>query len=204
MPQSQQTAEARCLCGAAHLTFLRPRPVLHVHCCCTDCRDARAAFADLGGPPLTHDPAFVFYFENDLARPDPRTLARLFAVKLRENGRTTRVVTRCCHAVLALDHPYYERNVLCVHGDACALTAPPLAPLCRIFSRDWDAAYGGEMPPATASLTESDETWAAFAAIVKRPVPPARGITLQDLLAMLPPPEILQLDRPGGPVPQAS
>lgn len=136
MPQSDQIAESRCLCGQARLRLLQPQPVLHVHCCCRDCRQARDWFAGLGGPPVTHDPAMVYYFANDLAPPDPDSLAQLYAVKLRVTGRTTRVPTRCCHAVLALDHPYYDRNVICVHASSCDLRAPPIAPLCRIFSRD--------------------------------------------------------------------
>lgn len=49
------------------------------------------------------------------------------------------------------------------------------------------------MPAHSAALTETDADWGRFAAIIKRPAGPARGITLQDLLAMLPPPQVLGL-----------
>jgi hypothetical protein len=135
----------------------------------------------------------VYYFENDLAPLDSEALSSLFSVKLRETGRTTRLITKCCHSILAIDHPYYEENVACVHADACELVAPHIDPLSRIFTNGWDEAYDGEMPSTTASLEDSEAMWEKFAGIVKRPVREAKGIKLQDILAQLPPPTILGL-----------
>jgi hypothetical protein len=124
---------------------------------------------------------------------EPNALQLLFTVKLRENGRTTRLVTKCCHSVLAIDHPYYDKNVICVHADACNLVAPHIEPLCRIFTKDWDTGYDGNMPPITASLEESEAKWKEFSSFIKRPASEAMGITLQNILEQLPPATNLEL-----------
>lgn len=193
MSDVSQIAEARCICGKVKLRFLRPTPVLHVHCCCRDCRQGREWIASKGGPPMNHAYTSVYYFENDVAPLEPETMSLLFTVKLREDGRTTRLMTQCCYSYVAIDHPYYDENVVCVHTDACDLVAPQIQPLCRIFTRGWDAAYDGEMPEAIASLEESDATWKEFAGLIKRPVHERKGIKLQQVLAQLPPPTILGL-----------
>jgi hypothetical protein len=142
---------------------------------------------------MTQAVTIVYYFENDLARVDPEALSLLFTVKLRENGRTTRLVTKCCHSILAIDHPYYDQNVVSVHSDACNLIAPQIRPLSRIFTGGWDAAHDGEMPSITASLEDSGAMWERFASIVKRPVLEGKGIKLQDIIAQLPSTTILGL-----------
>lgn len=190
---ASQIAEVRCVCGKVKLQFLRPLPVLHVHCCCGDCRQGREWVASKGGPPMKQAVTLVYYFENDLAPLGSEALSFLFSVKLREAGRTTRLITKCCHSILAIDHPYYEENVISVHSDACDLVAPHIQPLSRIFTEGWDAAYDGEMPSTTASLEDSEAMWKKFASIVKRPVREAKGIKLQDIFAQLLPTTILGL-----------
>ena len=136
---------------------------------------------------MTKGATLIYYFENDLAQLEPDALSLLFAVKLRENGRTTRLVTQCCHSAIAIDHPFYEENVVCLHANTCDLVAPPIEPLRRLYSTDWDVAYDGEMPAATAALEDSEAMREKFAAIIKRPVRGRAGIKLQDILAQLPP-----------------
>ena len=187
MSHASQVAESRCICGRVRLQFLRPMPVLHVHCCCNSCRQGREWVASQGGPPMTKGPTLVYYFENDLAQLESHALPLLFAIKLRESGRTTRLVTKCCHSAIAMDHPFYEENVLCVHANTCNLIAPRIEPLRRLFSTDWDVAYDGEMPPATAALGDSEGLREKFSGIIKRPVKGRAGIKLQDILAQLPP-----------------
>jgi hypothetical protein len=195
-------AESRCMCGEVKLRLLRRMPVLHVHCCCSDCRQGREWICK-GGPPIKQGPTLAYYFENDLAWLEPHALSLLFTVKLRENGRTTRLITKCCHSVLAIDHPYYEENVICVHADACDLVAPRIQPLCRIFTSDWDTAYDGEMPSTTASLEDSEAMWKKFAGFIKRPASEAKGIKLQDIFAQLPPPTNLGLTEKARLLPRA-
>jgi hypothetical protein len=193
MAVATPTAESRCTCGKARLQFLRPVPVLHVHCCCISCRQGRDWVASQGGPPVKQGATLVYYFENDLAPLEPNVLSLLHAAKLRESGRTTRLITKCCHSVLALDHPYYEENVVCVHADVCDLVAPRIEPLCRIYSTDWDGARDGDMPSATAALEDSEGMRRLFAGCIKRPVTRREGIKLQEILAQLPPPTSLGL-----------
>jgi hypothetical protein len=187
MSDAGQVAESRCLCGRVKLQFMRPKPVLHVHCCCNSCRQGREWLASQGGPPMTKGPTLVYYFENDLAQLKPRALSLLFAIKLRESGRTTRLVTKCCHSAIAMDHPFYEENVLCVHANTCNLIATRIEPLRRLFSTDWNVAYDGEMPPATAALGDSEGLREKFSGIIKRPIRGRAGVKLQDILAQLPP-----------------
>ena len=170
MSDASQVAESRCMCGDVKLQFLRSTPVLHVHCCCNSCRQGREWVASKGGPPMTKGPTLVYYFENDLAPLEPHALSRLFAIKLRENGRTTRLVTKCCHSAVALDHPFYEDNVACVHANTCNLVAPRIEPLRRLFSTDWDVTYDGEMPPETAALGDSEGVREDFSGRIYRPL----------------------------------
>jgi hypothetical protein len=193
MNTDDQNAESRCVCGNVKLRFLRRTPVLHVHCLCCDCRQAREWVAIEGGPPITQPFTSVYYFENDVEELGPHALSLLYTVKLRENGRTTRLVTKCCHSVLGLDHPYYDQNVICVHADTCNLVTPHIEPLCRIFTRDWDMDKDGEMPSITAVLEETEDTWTKFRSFIKHPVSEARGIKLQDIFAQLPPTKCLEL-----------
>jgi hypothetical protein len=187
MSDASQVAESRCMCGSVRLQFLRPMPVLHVHCCCNSCRQGREWVASQGGPPMMKGPTLVYYFENDVAPVEPDALSLLYTVKLRESGRTTRLVSKCCHSAMALDHPFYEENVACVHANTCNLIAPRIEPLRRLYSSDWDVAYDGEMPPATAALEDSEAMREKFAGIIKRPMRGRAGIKLQDILAQLSP-----------------
>lgn len=132
-------------------------------------------------------PTALYYFENDLAPVESDAIALLFTAKLRENGRTTRLLTRCCCSMLAIDHPYYDKNSICVHADTCNLVVPAVEPLGRIFTKDWDNAYDGEMPVSVACLEESEAMWKRFASIMKRPRTAGRGIKLQDIFMQLPP-----------------
>jgi hypothetical protein len=193
MAEASQNAEACCTCGKVKLQFLRPVPVLYVHCCCISCRQGREWVASKGGPPVKQGATLVYYFENDLAPLEPHALSLLYTVKLREDGRTTRVITKCCHSAIALDHPFYDENVVCVHANTCNLVAPPIQPLRRLYSTDWDVAYDGEMPSATAALEDSEAMREKFASIIKRPIAKATGVKLQEILAQLPPPVILGL-----------
>jgi hypothetical protein len=142
---------------------------------------------------MSRGPTMVYYFKNDLAPLEPHALPLLFTVKLRENGSTTRLVSTCCHSALAIDHPFYEGNVVCVHADTCNLVAPPIQPLRRLYSADWDVAYDGEMPPATAALEDSEAMREKFTSIIKTPVASATGIKLQEILVRLPPPIVVGL-----------
>jgi hypothetical protein len=82
---------------------------------------------------------------------------------------------------------FYEEDVVCVLSAACKFVAPQVQPLCRLFSTDWDVAYDGEMPPATAALGNSEALREKFSGTIKRPVETRSGIQLQDLFAQLPP-----------------
>jgi hypothetical protein len=180
-------AESRCICGQVKLQFLQPTPVLHVYCCCSDCRQGREWVASMGGPQMRKTPTALYYFENDLAPLEPLAISLLFTAKLREDGRTTRLLSKCCHSMLAIDHPYYEGNSICVHADACNLLSPEIEPLGRIFTKDWNTVCDGEMPSAIARLEESEAMWTKFASIMKRPRTNGQGIKLQDVFMQLPP-----------------
>lgn len=193
MDETSPFVGSRCICGQVTLKYHSPAPVLHLHCCCADCRQAMEWIASIGGPPMKRAVTHIYYFRNDLALPDEHSLSRLYPVKLRDTGETTRLVTRCCHSLVAADHPYYEGNVFAVHPDLCVLSAPAISPLGRIFTAAWDQAHDGDMPEATAMLTDISIDWVAFDRVVKHPVGPRRGVSLQDILAQLPPPVDLGL-----------
>jgi hypothetical protein len=142
----------------------------------------------------------LYYFDNDLVRVDGQESMEV--QQLRDGARSSRVVARCCHAVLAVDHPFYQGNVVMVPASACALSAAELPqPLARIFEDDWDADADGPLPAETpppldpASLpAEADPASPPWLMHLARPVEGLRqGRPLQELLSDLGPPRVLGL-----------
>lgn len=71
MSETRPAPESRCICGKVSLQFLQPGPVLHVHCCCADCRQAHEWVASNGGPPMKSAVTQAYYIENDIAELAP-------------------------------------------------------------------------------------------------------------------------------------
>ena len=146
-------ASAACLCGKVSIGFVHRMPLVHLECACQDCRQAREYEATLSGPPSSSPLSQLFYFSNDVILSD--TLASnpsgfLESTQLRDGGRSTRLVARCCRSTLAVDHPAYGGNIVMVPGDSCNLDADSgLGPLARIYMGDWDLSQDGEAPPCT-------------------------------------------------------
>jgi hypothetical protein len=77
----------------------------------------------------------------------------LIVVMLRESGRSTRLVAKCCYSSLVVDHTSYNGLEFMLFENACKIpwdneTDPPSVtrpPSDRIFMRDWDDSRG-ELP----------------------------------------------------------
>lgn len=195
-------ASVECMCGKVRLVFANPEPRTHLECCCVDCRQAAEWAASRGGPPA---PAVtsVVYLDNDIV--DVRGSQHLSVYRLRGGGATARAVARCCHSILAVDHPAYRGNVVSVPVHACTLAAGASVPQGRIFVKDRDGdADAAPLPPYSGQgpCLRGDEPWSALGLLSlsqpfgREPSAPLRGITLQELFRRLPPPIVLGL-RPG-------
>jgi hypothetical protein len=190
-PQQIPGASVTCTCGATAIEFAYERPRLQLECGCCDCRQAHEWAASRGGPPAVAI-SRLFYLDNDILR--VRGEQNLYLHQLRDPANSTRVGTRCCESILAVDHPAYAGNVVMVPSDACHLVAPSYPPPhARIYMKDYDHNRDGNPPPFCGLIfTGSEPDWVeklGHRAHFQREVPmPRRGESLQQLFARLPQP----------------
>lgn len=117
-----------CMCGNCSITVSDGRPVQHFLCGCEDCRQALQWCHLRGGvkpdalPDLYYIPADIIDYEGK---------EYLEAFKLRSSGKSTRLICKNCHSLIAVDHPYYNSNVLLFFPKHCVtnidLSFPPTA-----------------------------------------------------------------------------
>ena len=117
-----------CSCGSCSITVANGRPVQHFLCGCEDCRQALQWCHIHGG--IKPDPIpDLYYIPADIT--DHRGKEHMEAFKLRENGRSTRLVCKICHSLIAVDHPFYKSKVFLFFPKHCVtqidLSLPPKA-----------------------------------------------------------------------------
>ena len=187
-------AVARCACNSVALRFLRRAPVMHLECGCVDCRQAHEHASSLGGPPTPSPPLQqLFYFVNDVAPLSDTELELVRLTKLREDGRSTRLETKCCHSILAVDHPAYQGNVVMVPSEACSLDAPEVPPIARIYMNDWDPTDGSPPPLPDGCVQPTTEGGKPWRDVMATPIAdlldgaPPKGEPVQKLFERLSP-----------------
>lgn len=190
--QTPRPQRLRCKCGNVTLAFRKPA-LFGLECGCWDCRQAREFEATRGGPH-TASPfsRLYYYFENDVLPPHQDQWSELELTQLRENCRSTRLVTTCCRSTLAVDHPGYLGNVVMVPVDCCELDGGPELelPTARIYMQDWPFDTEGPPPPTagwpTFGAESTEEEKELYRAKFKINVDMSRvGMSLQDLFAAL-------------------
>lgn len=166
-----------CFCGKVSFRFAERTPRWCLECGCCDCRQAREYCANVLAKqnevasiipfpvPGQHSSAEhsalsqLAYFANDVILPElpgrndndappPNDNALLRLAKLRETGRSVRLLARCCKAILAVDHPGYGGRVVMVPLQSCRATpSSSCPPFARLYMKDWDRIEAAEGPP---------------------------------------------------------
>lgn len=196
-----QKATVRCVCGKVSLTFTSLEPLVRLECGCRDCRQAREFEATRGGPK-SHSPlSTLAYFPNDITLDQSiEDVSEIIeVVTLREGGRSSRLVARCCRSTIAVDHPGYGGKLVMVPEESCILIAAKISPLARIYMGDWDHERDGDPPPTGdwptlgAGATDADKEVYRYKFREAAVALPREGVSLQEVVAALKPTACLGL-----------
>ena len=129
---------------------------------------------------------------------------KMIAVKLREDGRSTRVYCANCYSVLAIDHPAYKNNVFLNFPKHCINGGDLSAPLAAIVMMIDYSERIGPMPVEevpvfhTFRFPQERERFFSIPAIANafsEPRELPRGITLASLIESLGPQTVLGLEK---------
>ena len=150
-----QSSDVSCTCGAVRMQFAAPAVCIGcVECCCSDCHRFLKWAEQQGGPTAPSVPHACYL------RADFRVVAGeelLQACVLSAKTDVVRVVATCCHSTMfATSESNYHGNAIGIYRGACklrpALEASLPLPLCRLATRDYDAATrGAPLPPYTGT-----------------------------------------------------
>ena len=139
-----------CFCGKVSFEMYNGRPRRVLECCCVDCFQHLEWASSKGGPPTPTIPT-LSYWDNDLQIVKGEQLLQV--VLLRAEGRSRRMISKCCYSTLMVDHPFYNRVMFMLFEDACKvqwddfdkspnITRPAES---RIFVKDFEISRG-KMP----------------------------------------------------------
>src|SRR3954454_5843436 len=101
-------AKISCKCGACELTLTDGKSIVSFLYGCEDCRQALQWGFKNGGAKPNPLPR-LYYMRSDIA--DVKGRDKMVAVKLREDGRSTRVYCKNCYSILGVDNPSYRNNI---------------------------------------------------------------------------------------------
>ena len=202
MPSNQkQEAKISCTCGACELTLADGKSTVSFLCGCEDCRQAlQWGFKNGGVQP---DPLpRLYYMRSDII--DVKGPDHMIAVKLREDGRSTRVYCKNCYSILGVDHPGYRDNIFLVFQKHCINTGDLTVPLTAMVQMiDYSERVGPhpvEDVPVfhTFRFPQERARWFSIPAIAnafRPPTEPINGITLSALIESLGPALVLDLEK---------
>ena len=139
--------EISCLCGEVVFRMSNGRPSAVIECCCVDCYQHLEWASVNGGPQAPIIPT-LSYWDNDLVVEKGEDLLQV--VLLREDGRSHRLVSTCCHSTLMVDHPSYNGVMFMLFEESCRIqwddmqkspseTRPAES---RIYTNDFDISRG--------------------------------------------------------------
>jgi len=136
-----------CFCGKVNLEMSNGRPRRVLECCCVDCFQHLEWASSKGGPQAPTIPT-LSYWDNDLKLIKGEHLLQV--VILRADGRSQRLISRCCYSTLMVDHPFYNGVMFMLFEEACIvqwddlekspnLTRPAES---RVFLNDFEVSRG--------------------------------------------------------------
>jgi hypothetical protein len=202
MPSNDKVeAKISCKCGVCELTLADGRSTVSFLCGCEDCRQAlQWGFKNGGVKP---DPLpRLYYMRSDITEVKGRD--KMIAVKLRADGRSTRVYCTSCYSILGVDHPGYRDNIFLTFAKHCINTGDLTVPLTAMVQMiDYSERIGplpAEEVPVfhTFRFPQERARWLSIPAIAnafREPTEPTKGITMSALIESLGPPLMLNLEK---------
>ena len=148
------TSHISCTCGQVSVKLTTPTPVTRLQCGCCDCRQALQWAQLQGGPPATGLLADLWYFQNDFIFVEGRE--KTFWVMLREDGRSVRCVSSCCHSTLLVHHPCYQNNVLMVMASGVRMSVPHIDCKVRVYLKDLPREKVSQLEPFDGVVIDKD------------------------------------------------
>ena len=187
-----------CHCGACSFELLDEKPKLHLFCGCEDCRQAIEWGAMNGAKPSSPF-AKAIYMKSDIRKVKGR--AKMRAVQLRKNARSTRVYCEECYSIIGIDHPSYQNNVFMFFKNHCETNFKlPEKPEVAIYLDDLPSSEAHLIPtdiPLCYSFPRDREKFRSIEAVrnsFKEPEGPPVGYLFKDVINSLGKIEILQLE----------
>ncbi len=198
MDDNIKEAVIECKCSSTALTIANGKAILYLQCGCEDCRQALQWGYMNGG--VEPDPLpRLYYMLSEIV--DVKGKNHMRAVKLRKDGRSTRISCMKCYSILGVDHPVYQSNVFlnfpkhCNNGGDLSV---PLVAYIHMADHPDDAPLPTEDVPLFVStrfpqerqrLLSLPEVGNAF----REPTDPINGVTVTSLIESLGPVTVLDL-----------
>ncbi len=107
-----------CFCGNVNFEMSNGRPRRVLECCCVDCFQHLEWASSKGGPIAPKIPT-LSYWDNDLKLIKGEHLLQV--VILRAEGRSRRLISKCCYSTLMVDHPFYNGVMFMLFEEACKI-----------------------------------------------------------------------------------
>ena len=105
-----------CFCGKVSFEMSNGRPRRVLECCCVDCFQHLEWASSRGGPQAPTIPT-LSYWDNDIKLIKGESLLQV--IILRAEGRSRRLISRCCYSTLMVDHPFYNGVMFMLFEEAC-------------------------------------------------------------------------------------
>jgi hypothetical protein len=210
------TCTVTCICRKVTVTFASERPKKCVECCCCDCRSAlQWCLHQNNQDKEVNKPIPLLYVDNDILKietkrdGDTTTSSSIFELmKLRPGAGSLRVLSKCCHSMMMILHPFYLRNRVAIMPDAVGSvtykdsTTDPVPVSLRMQTKFWNVDELGELPalplmeqvnketqqvesvpiPSTASDQPSWFFTTGMVPFMMYPLPTRQGFTARTLM----------------------
>ena len=105
-----------CFCGKVNFKMFNGSPRRVMECCCVDCFQHLEWASSKGGPKTPTIPT-LSYWDNDLKLISGESLLQVIII--RTEGRSKRLISRCCYSTLMVDHPFYNGVMFMLFEEAC-------------------------------------------------------------------------------------
>jgi hypothetical protein len=202
MSSNERVAKIFCKCGGCELTLADEKSTVSFLCGCEDCRQAlQWGFKNGGVKP---DPLpRLYYMRSDIT--DVKGRDKMVAVKLREDGRSTRVYCTNCYSILGVDNPSYRNNIFLSFPEHCINTGDLTVPLTAMVNMIDYSEKIGPLPVEEVPIfhtfrgfPQERARWLSIPAIAnafRDPTEPPEGIMMSALIHSLGPPLVLNLEK---------
>ena len=133
-----------CDCGKCEITVADGRAIQYFRCGCEDCRQA-AQWAKLKGGKAPDQLLHAYYIPADIITSKGKQFMK--NVKLRNDGRSSRIYCIECYSLIGVDNPRYQSNVLLISPKHCKTDCDLSVPLTLMLHMI-DYPKTSDPPPA--------------------------------------------------------